>query len=211
MTDILIDVEGSAHTTIAPELGVAHAAITADGPDPQPVKDHVSLVVVRIRAGLEELLTTGAIERFAIDQVRISAHRPWNDKGEQRPIVHTASVGVTAHFTDFAALGRWVLTDGLQVHYIDWRLTDATQAAVERRTRQAAVRDAAVRAQDYADALELGLVQVATIRDPQVAPEPRVMMARAAMADGGSPDLDLMPEPIEIDAAIHAGFVVARP
>lgn len=206
MTDILIDVAGTAHTTCDPELGIAHASITADGP-PQPVKDHVSFVLVRIRAGLQELQRVGAVQRFAIDQVRISAQRPWNDRGEQLPLVHTATVGVTAHFQDFSALGRWVTTDGLTVQYIDWTLTDETRAALERRTRQAAVRDAATRAQDYADALDLGPVQVRTIRDPESEPAPRLMMARAD-SRGASPDIDFTPAPIEIDAQIHAGFAV---
>ncbi len=211
MTEILIEVAGSARTIIDPELGVAHASITADGPDPQPVRDHVSLVLVRIRAGLEELQKTGAVERFSVDQVRFSAHRPWNEKGKQLPLVHTATVGVSARFTDFAALGRWVSNEGLTVHYIDWRLSDQTQASVERQTRQEAVRDAATRAQDYADALDLGPVAVRTIRDPQADASPRIMMAKGQVADGGEPDIDLTPEPIEIEATIHAGFAVSRP
>lgn len=207
MTDILIDVAGTAHTTVEPELGIAHASITADGPEPQPVKDHVTGVLVGIRAGLEELKQAGAIVRFAVDQVRISAHRPWSETGEQLPFVHTASVDITAHFTDFAALGRWVTSDGLTVQYIDWTLTDETRSAVERRTRQAAVRDAAVRAQDYADALDLGPVTVRTIRDPQAEPAPRMMMAKADLVSAAA--VELSPEPIEIHAQILAGFAVA--
>ena len=72
------------------------------------------------------------------------------------------------------------------------------------------MRDAAVRAQDYADALDLGVVEVRTIRDPQVEPAPRLMMAKGAMLDGGAPEVDLAPEPLEIDAEIHAGFAVVR-
>jgi hypothetical protein len=209
MTDILIDVAGTAHTTADPERGIAHASVTADGPEPQQVKEHVSRVLVRIRAGLEELQKAAAVQRFAIDQVRISSHRPWNESGEQLPLVHTASVGITAHFADFTALGRWVTSDGLTVHYIQWTLTDQTRVALERQTRQAAVRDAAVRAQDYADALDLGPVQVRSIRDPQAEPAPRMMMAKADMQTA-SADIDLAPAPIEIGAVIHAGFVVTR-
>ena len=207
MTDILIliDVAGTAHTTVEPELGIAHASITADGPEPQPVKEHVAGVLVGIRAGLEELKQAGAIERFAIQQVRTSAHRPWSETGEQLPLVHTASVDITAHFIDFAALGRWVTSDGLAVQFINWALTDETRAAVERRTRQAAVRDAAVRAQDYADALDLGPVTVRTIRDPQANPAPRMMMAKADIAAA----IQFNPEPIEISAQVNAGFAVA--
>ena len=211
MTEILIDVEGRALTYADPERAIVQATVTADGPEPQPVKDWVSLGLVRIRASLEELHRSGAVERFAVDQVRISAHRPWNDQGTQLPLVHTASVSLTAHFVDFAALGRWVLTEGLTVQYINWDLTDASRVALERRTRQAAVRDAVTRAQDYADALDLGQVEVRTIRDPQVSPRPEVMRAAAAQFDGGGGGFDLSPEPIEIRAAIHAGFTVTRP
>ena len=46
------------------------------------------------------------------------------------------------------------------VSYIDWALTETKRLKVERATRKKAVCDAQRRAQDYADALDLGKVVV---------------------------------------------------
>ena len=83
--------------------------------------------------------------------------RPFQPDGEQLAPVHTASVSITATFTDFDDLAAWVRwcaqVDGLGIAYIDWALTAGTRRKVERKARQQAVREASRRAQDYADAL----------------------------------------------------------
>lgn len=208
MTDIRIDVRGEAFTTIDPERAVVHAGVTADGPEPGPVMEQVTRTLATIRTGLEALQVAGSVAQFAIDQIRITAHRPWNDQGVQLPLVHTASVAITAKFSDFDAAGAWSASDGLTVHSITWVLTEQTRAAVERQTRQQAVRNAARNAQDYADALELGTVRVVSVRDPGTVPEPQMPRMMAAM-DAGVPDISLVPEPLRITAEVHAGFTVA--
>lgn len=202
MTDIAIDVRGQARISAPPELGVVFAAVTVDGPEPRPVIDVVTQTVARIRSGMEGL---SGVEDFTIDQVRVSAHRPWNDAGVQLPLVHTATVNLTATFADFSVLGEWVTTEGLTVHYVDWRLRPETQSRLERETRQAALSDAVRRAQDYADTLELGPVLVRSVRDPGSEPQPRMMMAAAAAAPTA---LEFSPEDIEITAEVLAGFTV---
>lgn len=210
MSDVRIDVRGEARTRIQPERAVVHATVTADGPEPEAVKQQVSALLSQVRGDLESMLASAVVSQFAIDQIRVSSHRPWNDQGEQRPLVHVASVGLTAEFTDFSELS-WVMRDGLTVHYIEWSLTEATQTEVERRTRQQALRNAVTHAQDYADALDLGTVRVLSVRDPGVLPEPEphMLMARSASMDsGGAPEVDLVPSPIEVVAEVHAGFTV---
>lgn len=205
--EITIEVRGKARTTIAPELAFVNAEVTADGPQPGPVKEQVAHVVTRVRQALVDL--GDAVTRYAVAQVRISQHRPWNDQGEQLPLVHTAAVEVTAEFADLAALGDWVLTDGLTVHGVDWRLTEATRKHTERQVRQEALREAVVRAQDYADTLSLGSVSLRSIRDAGMPAEPglhpRMMMAAA---EAGGPVLEFTAEPLEIAAEVHATFVV---
>jgi uncharacterized protein YggE len=112
-----------------------------------------------------------------------------------------------AEFSDFEALGRWVLSEGLSVGFIDWRLTEATRADAERTVRQAAVADAVRRAQDYADALQCGPVQARGVRDPGLAPQPPrgAMLAGRAVAEQS--DIELTPDPILIEEEVHATFV----
>ena len=204
--EITIEVRGQARTTVIPELAHVDAAVTADGPKPGPVKELVAALVRSVRQELDAL--GDAVIRYAVAQVQVSQHRPWNEQGEQLPLVYTATAGVTAEFADLEALGRWVLTDGLIVHGLDWRLTEATRAQIERQVRQDALREAVVRAQDYADTLSLGPVSLRIIRDAGMAVpgmQPRMLMAAA---EAGRPTVELSAEPLEIDAEVHATFVV---
>ena len=100
---------------------------------------------------------------------------------------------------------------GLAVGYIDWALTDAKRLRVERKTRQQAVRDARRRAQDYADALDLGTVQVRTVSDPGTSgPGQRKVIMASAVADsiGGATDVSLRPDDVHIEAHVEATFTV---
>jgi uncharacterized protein YggE len=124
-------------------------------------------------------------------------------------------VSITALFTDFDALTKWVAfssgVEGLSIGYINWALTDAKRLAVERRTRQKAVRDAKRRAQDYADALDLGAVRVRSISDPGLGQgtQHKVFLARSMAAPDAEPAmLELRPEEITISAEVEATFTV---
>jgi uncharacterized protein YggE len=101
--------------------------------------------------------------------------------------------------------------DPLSIGYIDWALTDAKRLAVERKTRQRAVRDAKVRAQDYADALDLGAVRVRSISDPGLGerPQQKVFLARAMAPPADEPSrFELRPEEITIASEVEATFVI---
>ena len=206
--EISLDVRGTAHRTVTPERAVVSAAVRADGPQADDVKATVATVLAQVRDGLDALAAAGAVARYSVAQVWVTQHRPWNDQGEQLPLVHTATAAVTAEFADWTALGRWVLTEGLLVHGVQWELTETTRREVERRVRQEALRDAVTRAQDYADTLQLGEVRIRAVRDPGVAAEPMPRRLMAAMADSGGPELDLTPEPLAVTAEVHATFGV---
>jgi uncharacterized protein YggE len=82
---------------------------------------------------------------------------------------------------------------------------------VERKTRQKAVRDAKRRAQDYADALDLGTVRVRRISDPDLSERPmeKMILARSmAVSADGAPAFELRPEEITIAAEVEATFTV---
>lgn len=217
MTPVEITVRGSHTVYLPPEQATVYANVGAEGPDPQPVFDLVVRSLADVTRSLEsrQHAENGPVTKLVIDQVRRGSHRPFTRDGEQLPLIHTATVSLAATFIDFEDLAAWVSESsgipGLGIGHIDWTLTDARRLTVERKTRQKAVRDARRRAQDYADALDLGPVAVRTISDPGVGGmgQRKVMMA-SAVADsmGGAPQVSLRPDDVQIEAQVEATFVV---
>jgi hypothetical protein len=166
MTAVQITVRGSHTVRLLPERATVHAALAAEGPAPQPVFDAVVAALADVKTSIEALHDPkrGPVTWYSFDQVRMGSRRPWNKDGKQLPLVHSAMVSVAAKFSDFDDLATWVTwsagVDGFGIGYIEWALTEDRRLKVERRTRQRALRDAKSRAQDYADALELGVVTV---------------------------------------------------
>lgn len=216
MTSVDISVRGSHTVRMAPEQATVYADVAADGPEPQPVFDAVAAALAEVTRSLESRLhvENPPVTTFLVEQARRSSHRPYNAQGKQLPLVHSATVSISATFTDFDDLAAWVSwsagVPGLSVSHIDWTLTETTRLQVERSTRQEAVRDAKRRAQDYADALDLGPVTVRSISDPGTVgpPMPKVMMARAMSDAGEPPEISLRPDAVDIAATVEATFVV---
>ena len=217
MTAVEINVRGSASVRLAPERATVHATLSAQGRAPDPVFEKVATAVAEVSTSIDVLhhAKRGPVTRYAIDGVRTGSHRPWNAEGKQLPLVHTATVSITAVFNDFGELADWVSSTsrigGLSIGHINWALTDAKQLAVERKTRQRAVRDAKIRAQDYADALDLGAVKVRSISDPGLGdrPQQKVFLARAMAPPADEPPrFELRPEEITIASEVEATFVI---
>lgn len=216
MTPVEITVRGAHTERLAPEQATVYATLSVDGAEPQPVFDAVATGLADVTASLESRLNAerGPVTTFVVEQARRSSHRPYNSEGRQLPLVHTAAVSISARFTDFEDLAAWVGwsagVPGLGINGIDWELTHATRLRVERATRQEAVRDAGRRAQDYADALDLGAVTVRAITEPGTRDQPmyKVAMARAMSDSGGPPQISLRPDEVEIEAQVEATFVV---
>ncbi len=213
MTDVHINVRGAHSVTIPPERASVYATVSADGPAPAPVLQLVATTLAEVSASLDAQHDPqrGPVTHYAVEQIHKGAHRPYNQEGRQLPLVHTASATLTATFTDFDALAAWIERvaglDGIGINHIEWALTDEHRQAVERETRQEAVRDARRRAQDYAEALDLGPVQVRTISDTGLSgPEAKVMMARAV---AGPPEITLRPDDVRIEAHVEATFAVS--
>jgi uncharacterized protein YggE len=220
VNSVEIRVRGSHLLTLPPEQATVHATVSFDGPQAGPVFAAVTGAVAAVSASIEARHhpKKGPVTRYAIDQVRMGAQRPWNNEGQQLPLVHTAAVSVEATFTDFEDLARWVAwaagVDGLSIGYVAWDLSEAKRRKVERTARQKAVRDAARRAQDYADALGLGSVQPLGINDPGLGGpvQRKVMLASAVAAPGDGPsEFTLRPEDVDISADVEATFTVRTP
>ena len=216
MPDITINVRGSNEVKLAPERGTVHATLAREGSGAVPIFEAVVESLAQVRDSLTSIHDPkhGPVTIYSFDQIRTGARRPWHEKGKQLPLVYSATVSITAQFSDFTELGKWITwasrVDGLTVSGIAWDLTAAHRLEVERSTRQEAVRQAKARAQDYADALDLGQVTPRSISDLGLR-EPvhgTPLMSRMAFAADTAPELDLQPKDIEILAEVEATFVL---
>ena len=216
-----ITVRGSYSAFQPPERGTVHATIAFEGPAMEPVYDRVARDLESVKASIIPMKSEdqGAVTWWSAEQLRTWSNRPWNKDGKQLPLLHHASVAVEVKFRDFAALSRWVgehtaNTEGFRVSSVQWALTVNRREALLKEVRTRAVQDAVRRAQQYADALGLGEIRPVAIADAgmlgaNLNPEGGhgAAFLRATAAGGGA-DVELVPEHIEVAAAVDARFVV---
>jgi hypothetical protein len=216
-----ITVRGSFSAFQAPERATVHATIAFEGAAMEPVYDRVARDLEAVKASVTVLRTGdhGPVTWWSAEQLRTWSTRPWNQDGIQLPPVHHASVGIDVKFRDFSALSRWVgqhvaSTDGFLVDRVEWALTSKRRTELQRQVRTRAVEDAVSRAQQYADALGLAKIRPTAIADAgmlgaNLHPESGsgVALMRSSAAPGAGPDVELVPDDIEVSAAVDARFV----
>ncbi len=215
MTDVTITVRGESHARVLPERAVAHVTATADGPERTAVIERVSALAEPLRGELAARAATGAVAEWSSQRLSVWADRPWNNEGRQLDLVHHAAVEFTATFVDPTDLSDWLndiaLTDGLQVGAIEWQLTPATRARLEREVATDAVAVAVDRAAAYAAAIgrhEVAPVEIADLGllGSATAPAALRMMAKAAAFDSAGAAVVLRPEEIVVSAGVEARF-----
>jgi hypothetical protein len=215
-----ITVRGAFSAFEPPERGTVHATIAYEGPAMEPVYDHVARDLEAVKTSVARLKDgdQGPVTWWSAEQLRTWSNRPWNKDGTQLPLVHHASVGVEVKFRDFAALSRWVgehvaNTEGFRISHVEWALTSKRRNDLAQKAQTCAVRDAATRAQQYADALGLGRVTPIAIADAGMlgvglrsdGGHGAAHLA-GVKASGGGPDVELVPEDIEVSATVDARF-----
>ncbi|PRC44719.1 SIMPL domain-containing protein, partial [Mycobacterium sp. ITM-2017-0098] len=205
-----ITVRGSYSAFRPPERGTVHASISYHGPEKDWVYDQVARDLDVVKESILRLEDgDGAVTRWSAAQLRTWSHRPRNDDGEQLPLIHDASIGVEVKFRDFTILSQWVGghitgTEGFELSYVKWALTTKSRDELVTHVRTGAVREAAARAQLYADALDLGTVRPVAIADAGMLGAQAHSQGgdgigplhAAPGSSGGGPDVDLVPEDI---------------
>lgn len=215
MSEVTITVRGEHEAVHAPEEAVAHVSVHSEGPERGAVVERIATLTAPIRDDLAARKDAGGLAEWTSGRASVWAERPWNADGKRLAVVHHATVGFTATFTDFPALSWWLSEvaerDGVQVGEITWRLTRATEAELEREVAATAVRVAVERATAYAQAL--GLTEVAPVEIADLgllghdAPPPVLRMAKTSFdSAAASPALDFRPDDITVSAAVEARF-----
>lgn len=213
-----ITVRGSFSAFHPAERGTAYVALGYEGREMEPVYQRVVREFEQLKSSVATLQQDGAVTWWSAEQLRTWSSRPWNQDGNQLPLVHHANVGMEVKFRDFGSLARWVGQqiagiEGFSLQRVKWSLTDERRGQLIVQARTRAVRDASTRAQQYADALGLDKVRPVAIADAgmlgsNLRPigDEVVGSVRAAVAPQGSA-VELVPNDIEISARVDAQFI----
>ncbi len=221
MSETTISVQGHYSAWYPAERATVRLAIQFDGPNREPVFASATASADAVRATIDSRVdaAAGPITWWSADTVRVWSQRPWSNDGAQLDPVHYAALDVTAKFSDFDALSRWlelvVAIPGVDVGSIEWALTEAKLASVTAEVRSRAVKDAVAKATVYAQSIGLGSVTATAIADPGMLGDgstggPQPVMDRMMMKStpvGGAAELELKPEELEVSASVDARFV----
>jgi uncharacterized protein YggE len=162
----------------------------------------------------------GPVTWWSSDDIRVWGQRPWNQDGEQLPIVYRSAIDFDVKFSNFTALGDWVgavaVRDGVTVLGVEWALTEARQESVTLAARKRAVDNAVSKATVYATSLGLGNVRPLALSDPGMlgdasagTPAPATQLMSARMAAPSGQQLELKPEDITIRVEVDARFAAS--
>lgn len=171
-----------------------------------------------IEAMLDE--ENGPVTWWSSDDIQVWGQRPWNQDGEQLPIVYRSTIDFDVKFSNFATLGDWVgnvaVRDGVTVLGVEWALTEARQESVTLAARKRAVDNAVSKATVYATSLGLGNVRPLALSDPgmlgdapSTGPAPATQLMSARMAAPAGQQLELKPEDITIRVDVDARFAAS--
>lgn len=211
-----ITVRGSAEKRYPAERALVAISAAVEGHDKDQVYKEAVALQEPLTGQLAELVARGSVTTWASDQVRVYSHRPWGEDGRRLRLVHHANIAARAEFTDFEKLSGfldyWAGKDGVEVGGVTWDVTPKNRRAFESDIRRAAVDDAVLKAQSYADALRRGRVHAVQLADPGMLQNdpghPQPMMMKASLDRvGDGPQLELTPEDIVIHVEVDAKFI----
>ncbi|TDB92336.1 DUF541 domain-containing protein [Micromonospora fluostatini] len=206
----VVAVRGEAYREVAPE--VARFRVTALARDRER---EATLTRLAERAAAVRVLLDSygpVVERRETGELQV---RPELKRSGERVVAYHGSVTTTVTVTDFTALGELMLRladqDQVEVSGPWWSLRPDSPA--HRQARQAAIADALVRAREYAEALGARVTALIELADNGLGAQPLTRMAFAgvAMDEGGTPELDLDPQPQAVQASVEARFTISEP
>ncbi|RII18406.1 oxidative stress defense protein [Streptomyces sp. YIM 130001] len=209
-------VRGEAHLEVDPETARLEITVLARGTDRRTALDdlttrntHTTQLIKSYPDALHKLETSTL-------SITPELHR---GRGERIRAYH-GRVHLTAHLTDFTALGelttRLADQDLTRITGPYWELTPDSPAHSE--ARRLAVHEAVQRAREYAAALDTRLHALLELADigaetttayPQMAPTSRAAFAGAPTDT--PPALDLEPQRQTVHAAVNARFTMIAP
>lgn len=219
MSEVTVTVRGEHEARVAPERATIRVGVRADGPERTAVVENVMRLAEPVRSSITDRADTGSVVEWTSKRLSVRAERPWSNDGKRLAPVYYASIDFTATFAEASDLSIWVSDispwDGVEVGWVDWHLTTATRAQIERDVAAAAVGVAVTRAEAYAGALGLDevtpleIADVGLISSGQPSPGAPMLKARGGMAFAAdaAPAMEYEPEEIVISATVEARFL----
>lgn len=219
MSEVTVTVRGEHEARVAPERATIRVGVRADGPERTAVVENVMRLAEPVRSSITDRADTGSVVEWTSKRLSVRAERPWSNDGKRLAPVYYASIDFTATFAEASDLSIWVSDispwDGVEVGWVDWHLTTATRAQIERDVAAAAVGVAVTRAEAYAGALglhevtPLEIADVGLISSGQPSPGAPMLKARGgvAFAADAAPSMEYEPEEIVISATVEARFL----
>ncbi|MDF2562389.1 MAG: neuraminidase [Microbacterium sp.] len=219
MSEVIVTVRGEHEARTAPERATIRVSVRAEGSERTNVVERVMRLAEPVRGSITVRADAGSVVDWSSKRLSVRAERPWNNDGKRLAPVYYASIDFTATFAEASELSIWVSEaspwDGVEVGWVDWHLTPATRAQIEREVAAHAVRVAVTRAKAYAGALGLDevtpleIADVGLISNGQPTPGSPMAKARggAAFAADAAPAMEYEPEEIVISATVEARFV----
>lgn len=215
-----VAVRGDYRTEVEPEYARLVATVSSAGADRDRVLTQLARRVAEIRHLVEGY--GEAVERIEGHPLRAGPQFK-NGKPTEKVTGYTASTALGVVVVDFTVLGDLVLrladADMVAVTGPSWALRPDSSAFARARTE--AVREARLRAEQYAAAIGAELTGLLEIADaglsgdrPEAAAVPlaahRSRRSRASsVAD--EVEIDLTPVPLEVSATVQARFTISRP
>ncbi|MGI0521713.1 SIMPL domain-containing protein [Microbacterium maritypicum] len=219
MSEVTVTVRGEHEARVAPERATIRVGVRADGPERTAVVENVMRLAEPVRSSITDRADTGSVVEWTSKRLSVRAERPWSNDGKRLAPVYYASIDFTATFAEASDLSIWVSDispwDGVEVGWVDWHLTTATRAQIERDVAAVAVGVAVTRAEAYAGALglhevtPLEIADVGLISSGQPSPGAPMLKARGgvAFAADAAPAMEYEPEEIVISATVEARFL----
>lgn len=224
MTETIITVHGEHELHQPAERGTAHITIGFDGPGREEVLVAVTQLHDELSTEIETMAgeTPAPITWWSADQWRVWGDRPWNQEGKKLPIDYHGAAEFAVKFSDLSQLGTWLgevaLRDGVTLRSVEWTLTEETRQTLTKEARRRAVEAAVAKATALASSVGLSTIRPIALSDPGMLgdsshesgaePSSTLMSARMSVGVAASP-LDLKPEEITIEVAVHARFAAS--
>lgn len=211
---LTLAVTGTAHRLVPAERAVLRVRIRVEHADRTTAVEGAAALQRRLSAEAEAHVASGAASRWSADQVFVRGTTRGFDEVEPSERVQLATAELSVRFSDFRAMSAWLteVTElaGVEIPGIEWTVTDARRAEVEREVRAAAVRQAQEHAAEYAAELGSASYRLRALYEPGLRPGQRPVdrgesLWSAQSADRG-PEFTLRPEEIRISASVDADY-----
>lgn len=190
---IEITVSGFAEERVSADQALLVASLSRNNASRDAALSEVAQLQSRLVDRAKALVAEGAAAKFSSEAVSTYSNS-WRDEQGETVVEHHAQSTVRILVTALDRVGELAaeLTDTGANTQVSWDLSQELRADLTRNLRSVAVGDARAAAQDYADAIGAGSIQMVSLRDGRGGGGPRPMpMSDARMAMSSAPEVTL--------------------